>query len=164
MGRTDRVSISVDASAHDVYAALIDPTARTEWLPPAGMTGRIERWDARPGGGYRIVLIYTDARDAPGKSSADSDVVEARFVHLDAGERVVEAVEFESDDPAHAGIMTMSWTLIERVGRTTVTVTADDVPPGIDPADHDAGLRSTLSQLAEYVSGPIVRQRIEPGE
>lgn len=164
MGRTDQVSGSVDASPRDVYAALIDPTARTAWLPPAGMTGHIERWDARPGGGYRMVLTYTDARDAPGKSSADSDVAEARFVHLDDGERVVEAVEFESDDPANAGIMTMSWTLIEHAGRTTVTVTADDVPPGIDPADHDAGLRSTLSQLAEYVNDTLVGQRIEPGE
>ncbi len=121
------------------------------------MTGHIERWDGRPGGGYRMVLTYTDASDAPGKSSADSDVVEARFVHLDEGERVVEAVDFESDDPAYAGTMTMSWTLTEHAGRTTVTITAEAVPSGISQADHDAGLRSTLSQLADYVRSPQPR-------
>ena len=44
------------------------------------MSGRFERFDARPGGSYRLVLTYTDASTARGKTTADSDVVEARFV------------------------------------------------------------------------------------
>ena len=33
-----------------VHPALVDPEALTAWLPPAGMTGKIERFDLRPGG------------------------------------------------------------------------------------------------------------------
>ena len=36
-----------------VWAALVDPGALMAWLPPGGMTGRFERFDARPGGSYR---------------------------------------------------------------------------------------------------------------
>jgi uncharacterized protein YndB with AHSA1/START domain len=33
-----------------VFAALIDAGAVAVWLPPDGMTGRFEHFDARPGG------------------------------------------------------------------------------------------------------------------
>jgi len=33
----------------------------------------------------------------------DSDIVETRFVDIVSGERVVQAVDFVSDDPAYAG-------------------------------------------------------------
>ena len=68
----------IAAPPDKVYAALVDPVALTAWLPPAGMTGTIERFDLRPGGTYRMVLTYADASGSRGKSSADSDVVEAR--------------------------------------------------------------------------------------
>src|SRR6266567_9574667 len=92
-----------------VYAALVDPEALTAWLPPAGMTGKIERFDLRPGGSYRMVLTYADPSASRGKSTVDSDVVEARFVDIVPGVRVVSAVDFVSDDPAYAGTMTMTW-------------------------------------------------------
>ena len=85
-----------------VFAALVDPEALTAWLPPDGMSGRFERFDARPGGSYRLVLTYADASGAPGKATAESDIVEARFVDIVPGERVVQAVDFVSDDPAYA--------------------------------------------------------------
>jgi uncharacterized protein YndB with AHSA1/START domain len=103
MPRTDRASRVIAAPAERVWAALVDPKALMAWLPPAGMTGRFERFDARPGGSYRMVLTYSDASGAPGKASADSDIVEARFADIVPGERVVQAVDFVSDDPAYAG-------------------------------------------------------------
>jgi hypothetical protein len=39
------------------------------------MTGRFERFDARPGGSYRLVLTYSDASGAPGKATAEADIV-----------------------------------------------------------------------------------------
>lgn len=39
-----------------VYGALLDPDALVEWLPPAGMTGRMHAFDARVGGGYEMSL------------------------------------------------------------------------------------------------------------
>jgi len=134
-----------------VYAALVDPEALTHWLPPAGMTGTFERFDARPGGSYRLVLTYDDGSGAPGKATADSDVVEARFVELVPGVRVVQAVDFVSDDPAFRGTMTMAWEVAPVDGGTEVTITADDVPDGISAEDHAAGLNSSLENLAAYL-------------
>jgi len=109
MPRTDRGSRVIAAPPGRVWAALVDPGALMAWLPPGEMTGRFERFDARPGGSYRMVLTYADASGAPGKATADSDVVEARFVDIVPGERVIQAVDFVSDDPAYAGTMTMTW-------------------------------------------------------
>ena len=121
------------------------------WLPPAGMTARCERFDARPGGSYRMVLTYSDASGAPGKATADSDVVEARFVDIVPGERVVQAVDFVSDDPAYAGTMIMTWEVTAVDAGTRVDIVAEDVPDGVSAEDHAAGLASSLTNLAAYL-------------
>jgi Activator of Hsp90 ATPase homolog 1-like protein len=59
-------------------------------------------------------------------------------------------VTFESADPAFAGDMKMTWTLTSVPGGTEVSIRAENVPPGIQPRDHDAGFRSTLENLAEF--------------
>jgi uncharacterized protein YndB with AHSA1/START domain len=134
-----------------VWAALVDPEALLAWLPPGGMTARFERFDARPGGSYRMVLTYRDAQGAPGKATADSDIVEARFVDIVPGERVVQAVDFVSDDPAYAGTMTMTWAVTAVEAGTRVDIVAADVPDGVSAEDHAAGLASSLANLARYV-------------
>jgi uncharacterized protein YndB with AHSA1/START domain len=58
---------------------------------PGEMTGRFDRFEARPGGSYRLVLTYPDGSGAPGKATADSDIVETRFVDIVPGRRVVQA-------------------------------------------------------------------------
>ena len=141
----------IAASPGRIWAALIDPEALLAWLPPGGMTGRFERFDARPGGSYRMVLTYSDASGAPGKASAESDIVEARFIDVVPGERVVQAVDFVSDDPAYAGTMTMTWEVMAVDAGTRVDIVAEDVPDGISAEDHAAGLASSLANLAAYV-------------
>ncbi|MFI2782589.1 SRPBCC family protein [Streptomyces sp. ALB3] len=150
MPRTDRASRVIAATPERVWAALVDREALTTWLPPAGMTGRFERFDARSGGSYRLVLTCSDASGASGKATADSDIVEARFVDIVPGVRVVQAVDFVSDDPAFAGTMTMTWdvTAVEEGAR--VDIIAEDVPDGVSAEDHAEGLSSTLANLAAY--------------
>src|SRR3954451_25111995 len=111
MGRTDTASHVLEAEPERVYAALVDADALLTWLPPVGMTARFDRFDGRQGGGSRMVLTYADASTAPGKATADSDVVEARFVDMVPGVKVVQAVDFVSDDPRYSGTMTMTWEL-----------------------------------------------------
>jgi uncharacterized protein YndB with AHSA1/START domain len=101
MARTDSAARLIAAAPEQVFAALIDPEALLAWLPPGDMTGRFERFDARPGGSYRLVLTYADVAAAPGKTTADADVVEARFLDIVPGERVVQAVDFVSADRRH---------------------------------------------------------------
>jgi uncharacterized protein YndB with AHSA1/START domain len=149
--RTDSASRVIAAPLERVYAALVDPDALTAWLPPEGMSGRFERFDARPGGSYRMVLTYADASGAPGKATADSDIVEGRFLDVVPGARVVQAVDFVSDDPAYAGTMTMTWEVTAVDAATRVEIRADDVPDGISAEDHAAGLASSLANLAAYL-------------
>jgi uncharacterized protein YndB with AHSA1/START domain len=149
--RTDRASRVIVAPPERVWAALVDPEALLAWLPPGGMIGRFERFDARSGGSYRMVLTYSDASGAPGKATPDSDIVEARFVDIVPGERVVQAVDFVSDDPAYAGTMIMTWEVSAADSGTRVNIVAEDVPDGISAEDHAAGLDSSLTKLAAYL-------------
>jgi len=150
MARTDRVSRVVAASPEEVYAALVDPEALVVWLPPEGMAARFEHFDASPGGSYRLVLTYRDG-GSRGKASADADVVDARFVELVPGVRVVQAIEFESEDPAFAGTMSMTWALRSVDRGTLVEITATEVPDGISADDHAVGMASSLEKLASYI-------------
>ena len=134
-----------------MFAALVEPTALIAWLPPAGMSGRFEHVDLRPGGSYRLVLTYLDAAGAPGKSGTDTDVVDARIVDIVPGERVVQAVDFASDDPAFAGTMRMSWIVTADGTGARIEVVADDVPDGISAEDHAEGIASSLANLARYL-------------
>ncbi len=151
MPRTDRASRVIDAPVARVFTALVDRDALETWLPPGGMTARFERFDPRPGGSYRLVLTYADPSGARGKSSADADIVEARYVDIVPGDRVVQAVDFVSDDPAFAGTMTMTWAVRAGDGGTRVEIIAADVPDGISADDHAAGLTSSLDGLARYL-------------
>jgi len=141
----------IAAPPERVYAALVDPDALRTWLPPDGISGRFDRFDARPGGSYRLILTYADASSSPGKATPDSDVVEARFVDIIPGVRVVQTVEFVSDDPSYAGTMTMTWEVTAVDSGTRVEIRADDVPDGISAEDHAAGLASSLANLAVYL-------------
>jgi uncharacterized protein YndB with AHSA1/START domain len=151
VSHTDVGRAVVHASIDDVFAALVDEGARAAWLPPDGMSGRFSWFDARPGGGYRMTLTYDD--DAVlGKTGVGTDVVEVRFVDVEAPHRLVEEADFVSDDPRLAGTMTMTWSL-EPVGEgTLVVITATNVPDGISSQDHAVAFASTLDNLERYVN------------
>ncbi|NOV15846.1 ATPase [Ensifer adhaerens] len=149
--RTDSAERVIVASAQVVYLALLDPKAVTRWLPPEGMTGHVHAFEAKEGGRYRMALVYDKSEHGNrGKTSDETDIVEGRFVELRPNERVVQQVEFESEDPAFAGIMTINWAPETISGGTRVRVTCANVPEGISREDHEAGLSSTLANLAGF--------------
>lgn len=141
----------IAATPDRIYAAFVDQQALVAWLPPTGMTGSFEAFDARPGGGYRMTLTYDD-RFVAGKSRGATDVVEGRFVELVPDVRVVQSVVFDSEDPAFAGTMTMTWELHAVDGGTKVVFRADNVPDGISADDHATGMNASLDNLARFVS------------
>lgn len=149
--RTDTASRLIKASPGAIYNAFVDPAALARWLPPKGMRAKIERFEPHPGGSYRMVLTYDDPAGAPGKARTDSDIVKGHFVALEPRERIVWEVGFVSDDPAFAGTMTMTWRFKEVRDGTEVTILCENVPAGIGKEDHDAGLRSTLENLARFM-------------
>ncbi|WKG06059.1 SRPBCC family protein [Mycolicibacterium sp. HK-90] len=149
MGST-RVTGHVNAARADVYRALIDAEAIAAWRVPAGMRSEVHEFDAREGGTFRISLHY-NSPDAVGKSSAHTDTYHGRFVELVPNERVVETIEFESDDPAVGGVMTMTTTLYESADGTEVSIDHDGIPDAVDPGDNETGTRMALAALAEWV-------------
>jgi uncharacterized protein YndB with AHSA1/START domain len=151
-GRTDRAALVIAADPSVIYAAFADAAQLMQWLPPETMTGRALEYDFREGGRYRIALSYDDSTPSSvGKTSARTDVSAGRFVELQPGRLIVQTVEFESTDSAYAGEMRMTWTFEPTPSGTNVSICAENVPPGISPADHDAGLRSSLANLASYL-------------
>lgn len=159
MKRVDRASRVIAAPPERVYVALTDREALGKWLAPDGMTARFERFDARPGGSYRLVLTFDDEGAGRGKSTGNSDIVEGLFTELLPAQRVVQAVDFESEDPAFAGTMTMTWDLEPVDTGTKVEIAAVDVPEGITAEDHAAGMASSLANLAAFLE----RRTEEPG-
>jgi len=149
--RIDSASRVIMASPRTIYQAYMDPSALVSWLPPVGMKARIDAFVPREGGTYRMALTYDQPdHSAPGKTSEHSDVIRGRFLELVPDERIVQLVEFESEDPAFAGAMKMTWTLTTVPGGTEVAVLCENVPEGIRQEDHEAGLKSTLENLAAF--------------
>jgi uncharacterized protein YndB with AHSA1/START domain len=153
MTRTDRAFREIAAPLAEVFEAMTGREALLAWLPPSGMVGHFERFNLHSGGSYRLVLSYAEGSGNAGKTGAGSDVVEARVAEVVDGVRIVQQVDFESDDPAYAGTMTMTWSLTPTVAGTQVEIRADDVPEGISARDHETGMTSSLANLDAYVTG-----------
>jgi uncharacterized protein YndB with AHSA1/START domain len=152
--RIDAASRIIKASPQSIYRAFIDAGALMSWLPPKGMKGRFDVYEPREGGTYRMILTYDEpGHSALGKTSAHSDVVRGRFLELIPDQRIVQLVTFESEDPAFAGEMTMTWTLTAVPDGTEVSICAENVPEGIVPEVHEAAFRSTLENLARFAEG-----------
>jgi uncharacterized protein YndB with AHSA1/START domain len=140
----------VAADPATTYRALVDPAAVATWRVPDGMTAEVHELDARVGGAVRMSLTYDDPA-AAGKSGGATDTYVGRFVDLVDGERVVEEVVFESDDPALAGTITMTTTLRAVEGGTEVEIRMDGVPDAVPPDQNEAGTRMALDRLARLV-------------
>lgn len=149
--RTDTASRVIRATPQTIYRAFLDPVSVAAWRPPAGMTCHIYEFDHREGGTYRMSFGYRHAdHEVRGKTSQHEDVFKGRFLELVPGERIVEQVEFESDDPAFEGAMTITTKLVPVPGGTEVTFICGQVPAGIRPEDHYKGMISTLENLAAF--------------
>lgn len=155
MTGSSRTSRFIKASPDKVYAAFMDPAALIAWMPPGEMTGRIHDFDGREGGGYRMSLYYPASEPTmQGKTAENEDMVNVRFVELHPSRRIVEAVTFQSPDPAFAGEMRIEIRFDASRGGTEVTFICTDIPSGIRPEDNDTGTQESLAQLACYVEGP----------
>ncbi len=144
-----RVSRIIKAPRRAVYKACLDPDAVASWRVPDNMTAHVYVFDPREGGTYRMSLTYRDPKQSPGgKTSEDTDTFQGRFVELVPDEKIVEAIEFDSRDPAFAGEMKMTTRLVDADGGTEITILCQDLPPGIRPEDNEEGTRQALQKLA----------------
>jgi len=88
--RVDTASRLIRAPASRIYEAFATADAMKAWLPPKGMTATMLAFAFREGGAYRMRLTYQEPHAGPGKTSADADEVEVRFVRLVPSESTLE--------------------------------------------------------------------------
>jgi uncharacterized protein YndB with AHSA1/START domain len=133
-----------------VYRALLDAESVQHWMVPDQMVSRVHSFDAREGGTFRISLTY-DMPTTAGKTNAQTDSFHGRFVRLVPDTEVVQAVEFETTDPATRGEMTITYTLADADGGTDLVGVHENLPPGVSPADNELGWSMSMEKLAKLV-------------
>lgn len=147
---TTRLTRRIRAPRPLVYQALLDAKAVQHWMVPDGMTSHVHSFDAREGGTFRISLTY-DAPTTAGKTSAQTDSFHGRFVKLVPDTEVVQVVEFETDDPAMKGEMTVIYKLADAGDGTDLIGMHENLPPGVSPADNEVGWSMSMDKLAAYL-------------
>ena len=131
------------------------------------MNGRIEIFDPRAGGEYRIVLTYDDgAQSSQGKTTEDADVVHGPLLELVPNQKIVQSVQFDSDDPRFAGEMVMTWLLTlhpreRRCESPPRTSRLASRPPTTPPASPQPSPTWRPSSKANEVFGPRPDGRTE---
>ena len=91
----------IKAPPEVLYRAFTDPAALAVWFAPGDMTGEVHSFDDRVGGGYQMSLYYPSSETtAPGKTEDREDRYTARFVELTPPRKIVEAITFETVNPA----------------------------------------------------------------
>ncbi len=133
-----------------MYRALVDADAIAAWRVPEGMSAVVHVFEPRVGGRFRVSLLY-DSLHRRGKTAAHTDTYYGRFVELVPNERVVEAFEFETSDPAFAGLMRMTTTLADADGGTDLVVLHYGIPPGVSAEVNEIGTEMALDKLAALV-------------
>jgi len=143
----------IRATQEKVFNAFIDKNALEQWLAPNDMAGKIHDFDARAGGGYSMSLFYLDAA-AKGKTTGNEDRFYVKFVELQPFEKIIQTVNFRSDNEQFRGEMIME-TYLQKIEESTTRVSMifKNIPPGIDPKDNEEGTRQSLEKLASYVEG-----------
>ena len=132
---TTRLTRHITAPRSDVYRALLDPVAVVHWKVPPGMTSEVHEWDAREGGRLRVSLTYS-----------------GYFAELVPDQKVVEVDEFETDDPALRGPMTITVTLADAEdGGTELVAVHEGLPSGVREEDNELGWTESLTRLAALV-------------
>ena len=146
---TTHVTRHIEAPRAEVYRSLIDPEAISRWKVPDGMSIVVHEHEAREGGRFRISLTY----DGPGvgKTQGRTDTYHGHYARLVPDELVVEVDEFESDDPALGGPMTITIALSDEDGGTRLDAVHEGLPDDVPAADNELGWQLSLAKLADLL-------------
>jgi uncharacterized protein YndB with AHSA1/START domain len=154
MEQTTKNSKTINAPVDVVYKAFTNARALEKWQAPEGMAAKVHYFEFKSGGGYEMSLYYPDREsEMKGKTTEKEDRYRTRFIELIPNKKIVQAINFESSDPAFSGEMFMEITFTPTENGTIVAYFFKNIPIGIKPEDNEAGTISTLEKLASYVEG-----------
>ena len=128
-----------------VYRAFLDPDAKSKWLPPNGLTGKVHHIDATVGGTYK--MSFTNF------STGQSHSFGGTYIELTPHERIRYTDKF--DDPNLPGEMNVTVTLKKVSGGTEVNIEQAGVPAVIPAEMCYLGWQESLVQLAMLVEPEI---------
>ena len=155
-GTTTQNSMDINATPQTLYKAFTNAAALEAWLAPGEMTGKLHNFDLRIGGGYSMSLYYPQSeKEAKGKTAEKEDRYASRFLELTPFKKIVQAITFNSSNPAFAGEMIMEVSFEQKRTKTKVNIIFRNIPPGIRPEDNEAGTQLSLEKLKRYVKENI---------
>ncbi|HVX52524.1 MAG TPA: SRPBCC domain-containing protein [Chitinophagaceae bacterium] len=142
----------IKALPEKVYNAFVNPAALEIWLAPGGMTAKLHNFNLCIGGGYEMSLFYPgEDSENEGKTNEREDRYTAKFITLIPGKKIVEAINFNTANPAFLGEMMMEVVFDKLDDGTMVTMKFSNIPPGINPADNEKGTELSLQKLAGFI-------------
>lgn len=124
-----------------VYQAFLEADALAKWLPPYGYTCRVERLDARVGGGFRMAF----RNFTTGQAHAFS----GDYRELIPGELIRYTDRF--DDPNLPGEMQVTVSLRQVACGTELSILQEGIPEAIPTEMCYLGWQESLLQLAALV-------------
>ncbi|RIK84373.1 MAG: polyketide cyclase [Planctomycetota bacterium] len=145
MPNTVRLHRVLRAPPEKVYRAFTEPDAYCKWVPPHGFVGKIEKWDPRVGGSYR--MSFTNF--GTGKSHSFGGT----YVELTPHERIRYTDQF--DDPNLPGTMNVTVTFKKVLCGTELEVVQEGLPDVIPVEFCYLGWQESLALLANLVEPDI---------
>lgn len=135
-----------DAPRDLVWRVSTDPAFIPRWWGPAVLTTRVDRFDFRPGGGWRFVQTASDGGEF---------AFHGEYREIEAPSRSVATFEFEGM-PGH--VIIEETTLSEIDGKTTLTV----LSTFMSQADRDGmrayGMEEGAAESMERLAALIAQQ------
>ncbi len=133
----------VFAPEDTIYGAMTDLDQLSLWLLPDGEDIRIDKFDLRPGGTFRIAFARGD--------ECPVQAINGRFVDIVSDQQIVQILELESALQGFAGTMRIAWNLDDVPEGTCLRIVARDTPPGLDAEWLTRQFEATLDRLASLV-------------
>lgn len=142
---TIRLHRVVRSTPEKVYRAFLDADALIKWMPPCGFTAKVQHFDPKVGGGFR--MSFTNFGTGSSHSFGGS------YLELVPHERLRYTDKF--DDPNLPGEMAVTVNLRKVLCGTEVNIEQAGVPAVIPAEMCYLGWQESLSQLAALVEPEI---------
>ncbi len=127
-----------------VFRAFTDPAQVKNWFGPRGFSADVDRYDARPGGTYRMCMISPDG---------NALWLHGTFLMVEPHDRLSFTWIWEQGDMA--GKETLVTIGFRSVGQTTeIALRHDRLPSEASREAHGKGWISTLDCLEDVVKQP----------
>jgi uncharacterized protein YndB with AHSA1/START domain len=128
-----------------VYRAFLEPDAMSKWIPPYGFTCRVQQFEPRVGGRFRMSFHNF--------STGNGHSFGGEYLELVPNERIRYTDQF--DDPNLPGTLQVTVTLKTVLCGTELSISQEGIPEAIPLEMCYLGWQESLAQLATLVEPEI---------